>query len=1212
MEPYKILCVPRRPGATLWVLALVGFVTSPVHGAEESPVVILVTLCTNGIPPCPTQSGCKIITMSCTPGSGAGLDAVHDATICLGGVAPVVQVLGAPTPGKKTIYCDGAILSGPTPAPYLVSNPRFVPPLNPNLPGTQNAQILVDLISPDGCPDILGWYLGTFILKVVELTASPTSSPGSPIKGCLNSEREITVTVNPPEEIAGVTVTPDGVAVVSDTPGVAGSRVIKVKLNKDSETVDDLKIVTFKYAGCEVKSYFRVYSIDLEAQGFLEVPPNNLMPCLKNDELEPGVIIALNNDDDDNLPPPPPGNGISDSNDLGPYNEPDLVPIKVTFKPNPPDASSPPKITYPQGTLKLWKNNDKTMLFPSGTTLQAPISLYMECIAQSAPIDVLGTYHCDDLVKVTVANPTLTMQGLPEELPVTNPVTPNEEAPGAYISVNRDNDEGNADCEYDMDELPAKLPIGYNDDELIQVKVATWDKPFKGKVTLQIPPGTKAWRDNHKAKQITIFSWDLTKCPDERTSATGWPIPQELYLEGMAVGAGDMILAYNGPASKQDKIRVNIIEADLDVDSNNDGVIGDGVEEDKCEDAAANINLQRVGKILCVNNGDRDGDKIPDYADGYNSPGGGNNAGAGASAKFTPMILALKGNILPSATVTFSYQGSDPLQVGSQQQGYSTPPGFLRIWTKDGNQARNGFPISANGPGNFVKPDEAYTLQDLGDQNPVAGPRTFSLFIEGISASQQTADMRIEVWVDPDGPAPGGVISDLCKDAVRCTIIDPQITADYDRDRTIGDADRKLARAYPTFRFWINDDNDSGDESGNDIPGTQVENSANQFVNGIRDLVDFFPVFCDLKSTLNLLGTTTLKYELRTRGAWNTLLTDLVPESSGDYLINADAANALAHQKLATQAELEADTYDLSPDFLGKIKNEGRGIILFEGRFATTHPITLRILDSQGQEICQRRILVRSSGVEAMFRHLNLTSAANGEQGTIGPADRLGDPANYPDSATDGKNFVFLHGYNVNPEGARGWHAEMFKRLYWSGLKSKFHGVTWKGAQTKFGSVTRNYHANVANAFLTAPLLKVYLDSLGTHLTVAAHSLGNMVVSSALHDHSAAIPNYIMIDAAVAMEAYQSGGNSLDMVPLDWDPYLQQGQERLLCSEWHKLFTAGDHRSELTWRNRLANLRGASVYNFYSPGEEVLATHPHNEVPAILDTGLGFLAPAGL
>jgi hypothetical protein len=57
--------------------------------------------------------------------------------------------------------------------------------------------------------------------------------------------------------------------------------------------------------------------------------------------------------------------------------------------------------------------------------------------------------------------------------------------------------------------------------------------------------------------------------------------------------------------------------------------------------------------------------------------------------------------------------------------------------------------------------------------------------------------------------------------------------------------------------------------------------------------------------------------------------------------------------------------------------------------------------------------------------------------------------------------------------------------------------------------------------------------------------------------------------------------------------------KRLGSSEWHQLFSVDDPRRTLTWRNRFANLPGGiKYYNFYSTGEEVLATYA-GELPDI-------------
>jgi hypothetical protein len=191
---------------------------------------------------------------------------------------------------------------------------------------------------------------------------------------------------------------------------------------------------------------------------------------------------------------------------------------------------------------------------------------------------------------------------------------------------------------------------------------------------------------------------------------------------------------------------------------------------------------------------------------------------------------------------------------------------------------------------------------------------------------------------------------------------------------------------------------------------------------------------------------------------------------------------------------------------------------------------------------------------------------------------------------TNGKIFVFLPGYNENPNQSRGWESEFFKRMYWSCSKAIFWGVTWNGAQSQYTTleITPNYHTNVVNALLTAPALATFLGGLNGSSMVAAHSLGNMVVLSALNDCpniKFGINQYCMIDAAVAIEALDpSVGINQNMVHPAWKIY----DNRLWASEWFNLWPGGDARNTLTWSNRLANFGNTEIYNFYSSGEEVL------------------------
>ena len=234
-----------------------------------------------------------------------------------------------------------------------------------------------------------------------------------------------------------------------------------------------------------------------------------------------------------------------------------------------------------------------------------------------------------------------------------------------------------------------------------------------------------------------------------------------------------------------------------------------------------------------------------------------------------------------------------------------------------------------------------------------------------------------------------------------------------------------------------------------------------------------------------------------------------------------------------------------------------------------------------------------------MFR--SKTMLLNSEPGTV--PDRLTDASvpNEPD--TTNKNFVFVHGYNVNPQQARGWNADFYKRMYWSGSHAKFWAVTWEAADSQIlgGSVTINLQTNIVNAFLTASNFATFIGTLPNQTVVAAHSLGNMLVLSALNDSTNInfnINQFFMIDAAVPIEALQGNATpDANMYYPDWIAYA----DKLNASHWWNLFPTNDARSTLTWNNRLSNFGSTAVYNFYSSGEEVLREYTGGYPPSELE-----------
>ena len=211
--------------------------------------------------------------------------------------------------------------------------------------------------------------------------------------------------------------------------------------------------------------------------------------------------------------------------------------------------------------------------------------------------------------------------------------------------------------------------------------------------------------------------------------------------------------------------------------------------------------------------------------------------------------------------------------------------------------------------------------------------------------------------------------------------------------------------------------------------------------------------------------------------------------------------------------------------------------------------------------------------------------------------DRPGDPAGWPDGERDGgaagPMLVFVHGYNMAEWEARAWADGVFKRMWWSGLNAKFAAVAWRGDEGQvnlpvIGRITPNYQMNVEHAFATAPALASLLNGLPGDKYILAHSLGNMLVSAAKQDHGLQYAKYFMLNAAVAIEAYDAASgvtaeSKAGMTHPEWVGY----PDRVRASHWWELFPVGDGRRQLTWKGRFANV--TDTVNYYSSEEEVLA-----------------------
>ncbi|QBG48330.1 alpha/beta hydrolase [Verrucomicrobia bacterium S94] len=377
---------------------------------------------------------------------------------------------------------------------------------------------------------------------------------------------------------------------------------------------------------------------------------------------------------------------------------------------------------------------------------------------------------------------------------------------------------------------------------------------------------------------------------------------------------------------------------------------------------------------------------------------------------------------------------------------------------------------------------------------------------------------------------------------------------DMDRNGAIDADDFYRVDASHPYRFWMNED-------GNDAAYPEA------------DMEDFFPAM--------FKGTGSAQtFKLSANIDMDYIQTTMLTNNTQAYLHDIDLAQSLAGQIRSL------DAGDQSP----AVFSENEIVLLAASEVNTNAQIYVHTLEN-GVEISISTNYFSFSSVTNMYRIKNLRA---------GGVSFLDPPSNWPDELTNDRDFVFVHGYNVTESAGHEWNKTIFKRLWHSGSNARYHALLWDGSPPASGD-KKHYHNAVVNAFATAPDFADYLNSLNDPV-VAAHSLGNMVTSSAICDHGANVYQYYMLNAAVAKEAYGDSAPNENMIPdgsliynqnegifsvlgYSWHKYPFE----TYASEWYRLFDTSDARSELTWRHRFADIQTKTdAFNFYSSTEDIL------------------------
>jgi Bacterial TSP3 repeat len=462
--------------------------------------------------------------------------------------------------------------------------------------------------------------------------------------------------------------------------------------------------------------------------------------------------------------------------------------------------------------------------------------------------------------------------------------------------------------------------------------------------------------------------------------------------------------------------------------------------------------------------------------------------------------------------------------------------------------------------------------------------------------------LTIEIIPDRSGPQRYEVL--------QVSLLKMGLEVDVDRDGFIAPGERP-AGGKP-FRFWTNDDSDEGESQERaDVPGRPASqtDASRPGINGLRDLIDFFPINLNLSRFVQILSPANgYQYFLCNEdGALQCVETGLDALNVGDihrdpdiHAFGPDGNGALSTASVGCpnpQGRIE-----LSKAFINRIVQKNGGVLLVEANKPTVHPVRIEIMNA-GQVVASFELPLAISSVEGMYRHLNLNFCTRDFEGRPVPPRKSGrttmthEPTNLPDAETANRWVLMIHGYNVDGDTARGWHAESFKRLYVMGSQARFVGVTWNG------DTGLDYHKAVFHAFQTGDTLAKSLGFVDPARTVlVAHSLGNIVAAQSIQAGFTPA-KYFLLNAALPTEALTGDAtNTLQasqMTERQWRGY----SRRLLAADWYKLFSVDDQRRSYTWSNCFGRARfTVPLVNCYSPGEDVTNCPAKTEDAAVLST----------
>jgi len=336
------------------------------------------------------------------------------------------------------------------------------------------------------------------------------------------------------------------------------------------------------------------------------------------------------------------------------------------------------------------------------------------------------------------------------------------------------------------------------------------------------------------------------------------------------------------------------------------------------------------------------------------------------------------------------------------------------------------------------------------------------------------------------------------------------------------------------YRFWVNND---------------TTRSSFLSIDTATDLENFSRLWIDIGGLQDAIAAGTIQVGLQ----WGTVVSNspsinIYPSAdvagSLSYLTNAAAATnqtSGTNNSAITGQAVGSGTFIIPTSYWsGLSASNHKKCFLFEGVAPGVGQLQIVFFDASGHQIGSGGSLwLNLMDIKQMYQR----ALVNGNQpppypynytSSQPPAVNMGysidntDPAGgsgsfpfVPDPNEDKSNptcIVFVHGFNMTYPQSDGYGQTLFKRFWQMGYKGRFASFRWPTYTGAIGTFNDCEYI----AWYSGAALAQFVQSIGQNYTVdvIGHSLGNVVVGSALADNRMQINAYAMLHAAVSASCY--------------------------------------------------------------------------------------------